>query len=160
MAHEGRDPGPSPGEKHGWNSFENYRAVHEGSLARHAFVVADDTSFTEITNRDASVSILLAGTVRCEASVVIEVTKLLATRVDPRRGLQVRGLEYRYHAHRLGANLLRYDNHHGADQFDRHVYDFAAQTQTIRVLTRAELPTLIELVDELEVLVRGLGLLA
>ena len=102
----------------------------------------------------------LRGEVLCLAGVVIRVLKDFAVRVNARNQEEVRGLRYRYHVHiPRRANLLRYDNSHGPDEFHRHEYDFATQEEKpVEMLTREQFPTLIEVLDEVQAMARRLGL--
>ncbi len=87
----------------------------------------------------------------------IRVNKLLDVR--RRHGhVQVRGLDYNYHARipqgrseRKGRNVLRYDSGHShtPDVFHRHEYDSETGEDTLTLMTRDEFPVLSEMVDEL-----------
>ncbi|MCY4454877.1 MAG: hypothetical protein OXC56_01045 [Chloroflexi bacterium] len=159
--HRGTPRGSRRREKHGWLRIDRYQAIHEGALERHAFVVADDTTFTRLRD-DGIVSYLLEGLIHCAGGIEIDVTKLLAVRVS-RRLEQVRGLSYRYNAHvRGGYNILRYDNGHIAtpDEFHRHAFDPLTGIERSRTtFDRDRMPTLIEMVSEVEQLARDAGLL-
>ena len=146
-------------EKHGWLALDRYQQIHQSALQHHYFVLEDRTEFTAYKEGDATVLIRLEGTITCRCNIAIEVEKYLDPSVNARNKIEVRGLEYRYHAHVLRqGNLLRYDNHHGPEQFDRHVYDFATQRHHVTVIDRASLPTLIEVVSEVEKLAACQGL--
>jgi hypothetical protein len=108
-----------------------------------------------------AISYLIEGSIRCAAGIEIDVTKLLDVRVY-RRLEQVRGVSYRYNAYvRGGHNILRYDNGHAEapDEFHRHEFDpFTGHERSRTILDREDLPTLIEVVSEVERLARGAGL--
>ncbi len=147
------------GGKHGWLAIDAYVGIHESALERHSFVLEDRTAFTRSTEEGREF-VSLAGQVTCRGGIVIEVEKVLAVRLNARNETQVRGLSYRYHAPAPGrGNLLRYDNAHHVDEFDRHEYDFVSHEQRpIQILGREELPTLIEIVSELDEMAGHLGL--
>lgn len=110
---------------------------------------------------EATVSYLIEGSIRCAAGLEIDVTKLLDVRVN-RRLEQVRGVSYRYNAYvRGGHNILRYDNGHAEapDEFHRHEFDsFTGRELSRTILGREDMPTLIEVVSEVERLAREAGL--
>ena len=144
------------GEKHGWLRFDRYQAIHEGALHRHVFILDDRTTFERFLLEDGE-AIKLAGTVVCNAGIVILVEKYLALRVH--RGVeQARAYRYSYNAYIPGrGNVLRYDNAHldAPDDYHRHEYDLATGEQLrLEILTREQFPTLIEVVDELEAIAR------
>ena len=147
------------GGKHGWLAIDAYFNIHESALERHPFVLEDRTAFTRST-KERREFLSLTGQVICRGGIVIEVEKVLSVRLNARNETQVRGLSYRYLAHVQGrGNLLRYDNAHDLDEFDRHEYDFVSREQRpIEILSREELPTLIEMIAELEELADRLGL--
>ena len=150
-----------PSEKHGRLRFDSYQEIHEGALDRHTFVLKDETSFTRL-DESGTVSFLLEGAIHCAGEVVIDVTKLLAVRASRSRE-EVRGVSYRYNAHvRGGHNILRYDNGHieSPDEFHRHEFDpLTGRERSRSTLEREEMPTLIEVVAEVERLAGGAGLL-
>ncbi|HJM75767.1 MAG TPA: hypothetical protein QGI71_07915 [Dehalococcoidia bacterium] len=75
-----------------------------------------------------------------------------------RRGVdELHGYSYRYPGYiRGGANLLRYDNSYAEDEFHRHEYDVAAGEQTQTILDREDLPTLIQVVSQLQELAEAI----
>ncbi len=72
----------------------------------------------------------------------------------------MRGYRYNYRAYvPPQRNLLRYDNSYGPDEFHRHEYDLLTQNQKpLELLSREELPTLIEVIDEVQAMAERLGL--
>jgi hypothetical protein len=156
-------PSRRRGEKHGWLSFDRYRAIHEGALQRHPFVLEDRTSFRRILDdHQGAAAIELIGVVRCLAGITIDIRKLLETR-EVRRVEQVRGYLYSYNAHLPGRfNLLRYDNAHAdsPDEYHRHSFDVETGLSVAgETLTREEFPTLIEVVAEVQALALDVGLI-
>ena len=111
---------------------------------------------------EATISYLIEGSIGCAAEIEIDVTKLLDVRVR-RRLEQVRGVSYRYNAYvRGGHNILRYDNGHieAPEEFHRHEFDpFTGRELSRAILSREDMPTLIEVVSEVERLAREAGLL-
>lgn len=98
----------------------------------------------------------------CLGGVAIEVVKDYDVRQH--RGFEeVRTAIYRYTAHVPGqGNILRYDNMHAGspDEFHRHLYDLATWTESSRtVLTREEMPTFVEILDEVQRIAAEAGLL-
>lgn len=146
----------SEADRHGWNSYDNYREVHERRLEAHPFVDHDRTEplkfdFYEI---NGEIWLVVEGIIYCKHGVVLEVTKWLETRLSGRRyqQIQVRGAFYRYNAHLAGRHtILRYDNSHDPDEYHVHRYDL--RTGAIidrRSLTRNEFPHISEVLDELQ----------
>ncbi len=112
--------------------------------------------------RTASLSYRLGGEVDCAAGTVIQVRKIYAVR--RRRGSEeIRGLLYRYTALVPGhGNILRYDNLHleAPDEFHRHAYDLRTwEESSRRLLTREEMPTFVEIIDEVQQIASDGGLL-
>jgi hypothetical protein len=79
-------------DPHGWNSYDNYRIVHEKYLAEHPFL--DDsrpnTIEFEFIELDGVLYLRMEGQCFCRGNVIIEVEKLFETRYSGRI-LQVRG---------------------------------------------------------------------
>ena len=149
-------PGAEEGvkkDRHGWNSYQNYREIHETRLAAHPFVdhSRPNTIAFEFYQLEGELYIELNGQIHCRNGVVLEVTKYLETRWTRGGRLQVRCFSYRYNASIAGKhNVLRYDNGHDFDEYHRHVFD-AATGQPIleQHLTRYQFPLLSEVLDEL-----------
>lgn len=120
-------------------------------------MIEDRTRFVRYTDAGRGTVVHLAGEIVCADSVIIEVDKYLDVRQSGRGVDEVRGYFYRYHGYvRGGANLLRYDNSHAEDEFHRHEYDVTIGEQTQTILTREDLPTLIQVVSELQELVQAI----
>ena len=144
-------------EKHGWLRLDRYRHIHQSGLKRNSFVLADNTDFTDARS-DGVVE--LTGTIECVSNIVIQVDKYMSVR--RRRGrLEVRTFSYRYHAliRGTGVSIIRYDNSHGEDDFDRHIYDLETGVQTLTKLERGQFPVLTEIIDEVEQIATNAGLL-
>lgn len=150
------------GEKHGWLGVDAYREIHQGALERHPFVIEDRTEFERIEDVDG-LSYRLEGDIHCEGGVIIEVSKLYDVQTNTRGDEQIRGALYRYTARVPGkGNILRYDNLHqdAPNEYHRHLYDHETwQQATVTNFEREQLPTLIEVVDEVMHLAAERGLL-
>lgn len=140
-------------DSHGWNSYENYLAVHEKcmeSLSQY-FVEWDSLSFVLLPPS----RILLSGSVHCRGGLVLHVEKMLE--VNERR--QVRGLRYRYQAQFADPptrEIFRYDNAHDGypghpDAFHKHVFSPRSWKAAFppEHIGRANWPTLREILNEL-----------
>ncbi len=154
-AHEDNRSAPrgNRSDPHGWNSLENFIQVHEGRLGEHPFV---DTSRPHTLRYEFFDEVFrLSGTVFCLHDVILEVTKYYGTRNSGGR-VQVRGYSYRYNAHvHNGHNVLRYDNGHDdtPEEFHRHLFDRKTGAELERrIITRHELPTFSQILDELQAL--------
>jgi hypothetical protein len=143
-------------DRHGWNSWENYRALHEKRVTEHPFVLDHIFEWTIVGDRDFPDQIQLSGQIFCEEGVHLHVTKMLATRVRNNR-LQVQAERYSYNAFFVGRhNILRYDNGHleSPDEFHRHLFDVKTGEEIERtLLTRDRLPLLHEILTEVQGLV-------
>jgi hypothetical protein len=113
-------------DRHGWNSWDQYQAIHESNLRRWEHFVADN----QLTVTEASTLITWKGALICTDGIEIRVSKIQD--VEYRSGRPyVRTAEYSYHVLRrregVQANLLRYDNAHPhpghPDAHHRHRYD-------------------------------------
>ena len=161
MGHKLPDSGKSGrGDKHGWNSLENYLELHLKHLAEHPFVEDPVKSYIEITRiplKEGEI-LCLEGEIFCKYGVVLEVEKYAD--VVKRRGRQrVKTFLYRYNAYIPGKwNVLRYDNlHEYEDQYHRHVFDLETGEQIgdTQMLSRQEFPVMHEILDELEEMFKG-----
>lgn len=137
----------------GWNSYENYLAVHERRMESlsHYFVERDSLSFVIIP----PTNVLLRGSVYCRGGLVLHVENTLS--INDRR--QVRGSRYRYQAqfsYPPTREIFRYDNAHDGypdhpDAFHKHVFSpltwkSVSPPQHIGI---DQWPTLYEVLDEL-----------
>ena len=140
-------------DRHGWNSYENYREVHEARLTTHPFVdhSRPDTVAFEFFKFEGELVMVMDGEICCRRGVILEVTKYFNTRRNRAGRLQVRCFSYRYNASIGGKhNVLRYDNGHELDEYHRHVFDVATGGLLLmEYLTRNEFPLLSEVLDEL-----------
>jgi len=118
-------------DRHGWNSIENYRQIHEERLANHPFLdhsKGHTVSITEIELGERKV-IKVEGEIYCRSGVVLEVDKYLHLKYIRGRAY-VRGFSYRNNAYLPGKhNVLRYDNAHDPEGYHRHAFDLATGTQ-------------------------------
>ena len=139
------------GDRHGWNSWNEYQSAHEGCLRHYAtFFVASDTVEFEKTAQ----TIYADGTLYCLSGIEIAVRKTLETRTDKGR-VQVRTAEYSYHVMRRVAgevtNLFRYDNIHlhagHRDKHHKHIYREDG-TDAIQHVGYDNWPTLAEVIEE------------
>ena len=140
-------------DRHGWNSYENYRQIHESRLAAHPFVDLSrpNTVAFEFYELEGELYLEMNGEVFCKHGVVLEITKYFDTRRTRGQRLQVRCFSYRYNASIAGKhNVLRYDNGHDFDEYHRHVFDVTTGRPVLEQhLTRNEFPLLSEVLDEL-----------
>ncbi len=103
---------------------------------------------------------VVEGDITCEGGIVVRVSKTLESQGGTDR---VRTVHYNYNAHMPGGgNILRYDNSHlgSPDEYHRHRYDTGTWEQIgpTEIIDRDAFPTLIEMVSEVEDLVRAAGL--
>jgi hypothetical protein len=147
---------------HYWTTWENYKNVHDVHLNRHTFVLEDNLewSFIEantLQRDDFPTSIVLSGTITCASGVAVLVYKTLETRIGRQGMLEVQGQRYGYNAYFVNRhNILRYDNGHllYPDDYHRHAFDLVTGKEIERMsLTREDMPTLVEFLDEVEQLV-------
>ena len=146
-----RTPKNGKRDRHDWNTYENYKQVHDTCLANHPFVNHSKCvppSFELIPVGEFLV-VRLQGIVECHGNVAVAVNKVLKTKMVGSGRIQVRGLIYCYHANITGGNpIFRYDNGHDIDDYHKHVYDIDSGTQIDRKsLTRNEFPTLSGVLD-------------
>jgi len=149
-------PGPEEGvkkDRHGWNSYENYKEIHESRLTAHSFVdhSRPNTIAFEFYELEGELYMEMNGEIHCKHMVVLEVTKYFETRWTRGGRLQVRCFSYRYNASIVGEhNVLRYDNAHDPDEYHRHVFDVATgEPVRMECMTRNDFPLLSEILDEL-----------
>ncbi len=144
---EDREP-----DRHGWNSYANYKAIHDKRLAEHHFVNHSNpnTLNFDLFDLDGSGVLEIKGDIYCRYNVVLSVDKKLAVREVGNNLLQVRGYDYCYHAYlKAGRQLLRYDNTHDLDDYHKHVFDGTGKQIECKSLTRGQFPVLSEVLDEL-----------
>ena len=141
-------------DRHGWNSLDNYLAVHDSCMSdlREYFVDSDTLAFEVIDGR----TLRLHGSVYCHGGLVLHVTKLLELNDTQ----QIRTFRYRYQAQFAEPptrQIFRYDNDHAylrenhADAHHRHRFNI----RTWKEITPPEWvghdhwPVLREVLDEL-----------
>ena len=148
---------PHRNDPHDWNSWDNYRNVHDRRLSEHPFVASYQDTLTFEVIDDGHIR--LDGYVLCRKGVLLEVTKILAARYDNQRRRSVRCYSYRYVGIVPGrCLLLKYHNWHAnPDDYIHRVYDPVTGKQTLyEVLQRHQFPTFSEVLDELECLAHAL----
>jgi hypothetical protein len=141
-------------DKHGWNTYENYKQIHDTRLANHPFVdhtKPDNLEFELFLGEDGLIYASLSGEIYCKNNVVLYVRKIMETRVAGKGRIQVRGLDYCYNAKITGkCNILRYDNAHEFEDYHKHIFDMNTNKQVDRIsLNREEFPNLSDVLDEL-----------
>ena len=67
-------------DPHDWNSWENYRNIHDNRMLEHPFVVEDHLEWELIGDPSAPDLIRLVGIVLCHREVVVDIVKTLETR--------------------------------------------------------------------------------
>ena len=141
-------------DPHDWNSYENYRQIHDSRLNTHTFVdhSANNTLEFEFFEQDGYVYLWIYGEITCKHNITLHVDKILETRQVAKGRIQVRGFYYCYNASKKGkSNILRYDNAHDFDDYHKHTYDTSTGKHAVREnLTRAQFPTLADVLDEIE----------
>lgn len=139
-------------DPHGWNSYENYLAVHEKCMESfsHYFVEWDSLLFTPLPPSGVS----LTGSIYCHGGLVLHVEKTLE--VNNRK--QVRGLKYRCQAQFAdppSREIFRYDNAHDypehPDSFHKLVFSPISWKPVFppKHIGIDSWPTLREVLDEL-----------
>ncbi len=133
-------------DPHNWNSWDNYRAVHEQRMQSHPFVRENHLEWDLIGDPKHPDAIFLTGTVICYRDVIVTVNKTIETRVVGPHRFEVRGLYYAYNAHFVGRhNILRYDNGHieTPDEFHRHQFDLTTGEQiSVEIIPKSRVPVL------------------
>jgi hypothetical protein len=102
------------GDRHGWNSIENYLHVHDRRISDFMAegFVRHDGLVREWLEAD---TIVITGRIHCAHGLFVDVEKYLAVRKLRSGGLQVKTESYSYHAGIEGTrerSLFRYDNAH------------------------------------------------
>lgn len=146
---------------HKWNSLENYQQIHQARIDNHSFVDhnrPDNIAF-EVFDFEGDILVRMSGEIYCLHNIVVGIEKYMETRRTSNGKLQVRSFSFRYNAKVRGkGNVLRYDNGHRdtPHEFHRHVFDVNDGKQLRRdILTLEEMPTLAEMLDELQMLFKG-----
>ncbi len=143
-------------DPHDWNSWDNYRNVHNRRLSEHSFVVGfSDTLVFKLSETEATLR--LDGFIECQGSVLLEVTKEFDLRYDGNGRMYVRCYRYRYIGLVPGSHvLLKYHNlHNDPNQYVQRVYDPSGGAELLHeVLRPDQFPTFSEVRDELEYLAR------
>lgn len=140
--------------KHEWNSFENYRVLHEKYLRTHSAIESHDVQIETFEERGESLVAVL-GSIRCRNGVVLEVEKYAECEWRGRRNRQlwVRTFSFRYNAHVPGrGTVLRYDNGHSEHEYHAHPFDVRTgeAVKRGRPISREDMPHLSEVLDEIE----------
>ncbi len=145
---------------HQWHTYEQYRVVHDRRLDEHSFIDRQKPHtlvFDEVESGGALL-IHLEGDVYFYNAVTLKTEKWFETRFVHGM-LQVRGLLYRYIGYTRSGNLvLKYHNlHDDATEYVHRIYDSSGEEVFSETLTRAQFPTMTEVMDELSTLTRGLS---
>ena len=74
--------GPGETDRHGWNSLENYRSIHENRLNYHSFLDPDrpHTIAFIFLDIEGDIIVQVAGEIYCLGGIVVEVEKYLETK--------------------------------------------------------------------------------
>lgn len=115
------------------------------------FVVQDDCRFTFLES-----VVVLEGTIVCLDGITLEVRKEIQVLSGRGRTAEVQTRRFRYHAWVRGVhNVLRYESaHEHRRHAHKHVYDtfgLGSETAVIELQTEEEIPTLAEVLRELQV---------
>ena len=123
-------------DPHDWNSWDNYRNVHNRRLSEHSFVVGfSDTLVFKLSETEATLR--LDGFIECQGSVLLEVTKEFDLRYDGNGRMYVRCYRYRYIGLVPGSHvLLKYHNlHNDPNQYVQRVYDPSGGAELLHEVT-------------------------
>ena len=143
---------PRRKDPHEWNTWDNYRTIHDVRLEDHPFVDWSKEQALGFDEEDEE-TIVLRGSLFCLNDVVVRVRKFLETQHTPKGLLRVKGFSYRYVAWVEGRHpILRYHNtHQGDDLFHHRVFNWRTGEQVLyETLHRFQFPTLSEVLDEVE----------
>lgn len=150
----GIPPGTDP---HGWQSWDNYRAVQDIRLAQNPFVVRYLDTLANSLDDEAG-ALIIRGFVYCQKDIALQVS--LSFEYDGNRiPHRVRCHRFAYIGWQIGGNLLlKYHNlHRNPDDYIHRVYDPATGREILyESLQRYQFPTFPEVLDELEYLARSL----
>lgn len=142
-------------DRHGWNSFENYKQIYEDRIKNHPFV--DSTKPIpdfEFYHDGDNLFVVLDGRIYCSNNIVLTIFKVFETRYVEKGRLQVRCSVYSYNASIRGQhNILRYDNTHldEYDKYHKHEFDVdTGQCTNVKHLSRQQFPVLSDVLDELK----------
>ena len=112
-------------DRHGWNSWYNYKSAHEGYMKHYSFfIIEDDFKFYETED-----IIYGHGTIKCKNGIVIIINKELEVAKKQNR-ISVRTIRYSYHVmcrhDNEVTNLFRYDNLHTQENHpdEHHLHEF------------------------------------
>ncbi|MCH7511221.1 MAG: hypothetical protein IIB19_02530 [Chloroflexi bacterium] len=136
--------------KHEWNSFENYRDIHEKVLEEHPLIQSHSVVI-QLFEFDDDVLVAVKGEIRCTNGIILEVEKYGDCELRGKSRLWVRTFSYRYNAYIPGKHtVLRYDNGHGVDEYHTHRYDpKAGREGPAQLISREDMPVMGEVLSEL-----------
>ena len=145
-------------DPHGWNSYDNYRILHDKCMEEHPFM---DTSIPNTIGfgfyrRGGVLYLRMFGRCFCQRRVIVRVAKEFETRYVGNI-LQVRAYSYIYVARIEGVGLvLKYHNHHAnpAAYIHRAYNPETGEQILYEELTRLQFPVFSEVLDEAELLTR------
>lgn len=147
-----RSATPRRGDPHAWNTWDNYRTIHDIRLRGHPFVDWSRSQSLEFSVEDEGV-IVQRGYVYCLSEVVVRVVKYLETNRTNQGLLRVRGFSYRYAAWvQRHHPVLRYHNvHRNDDDYHHRVFNWRTGDEVLyERLERHQFPTLGEVLDEVQ----------
>lgn len=145
------------GNRHDWNSLDNYITTHDAQLKRLGKYFVEEEGDCLILRWVDDQTLHIEGTIWCHGNIFLNVNKTL--QVNERN--QVRTVLYSYHAgvivKGVTKNLFRYDNAHEyvreghSDAHHKHDYDWDTQEQmrAPKWIGHDGWPTLDEVLDEL-----------
>ena len=143
---------PKRRDPHDWNTWDNYRAIHDIRLEEHSFIDWSREQTLGFDEEDEE-TIALRGSLFCLNDVVIRVRKFLETQRIGRGLLRVRGFSYRCVAWVQNHHpLLRYHNTHlNDDNYHHRVFNWRTGDEVLyETLERHQFPTLSEVLDEVQ----------
>lgn len=119
-------------------------------LLAEGFVVQDDCRFTFLPGL-----VILEGTIVCLDGITLDIRKEIKVLDGRGMGARVQTRRFRYHAWVRGVhNVLRYESaHEHREHAHKHVYDtfgYGGETAVIELPTEDEIPTLGEVIRELQ----------
>jgi hypothetical protein len=148
-------------DRHGWNTYENYKNLHVSRIESHPFVDHSRPIPPFIEHKfDDSLYITFEGEIYCARNIILSVRKYLDAEVLGNGRLRVRCFSYGYNARIAGKHtILRYDNQDDSDDYHKHVFDPFSGTELARLqMTRNDFPLLHEVLDEIMTLADKAGL--
>lgn len=131
----------SKSDKHGWNSLENYLAVHESTLDRYIskHYVRGPSKYTVVKLTDQNIQIRLKNLIlrtHSASEIEFKIEKTVELDIDYARP-RARTFDHSYHAFRpkpLSRNLIRYCSPHDHRPFHhKHLYKDDGSVDVIKI---------------------------